>query len=95
MQGWQSGKISKLLVHDNGSGSEKYDVRLEEFSSSGMTWCGASKEWTALINNEASKLQFSMLLSAYMSGKEIVIHSDSGKTCPDYARNRVRNVELK
>lgn len=92
--GWQSGKITRLLVHDNGSGTEKYDVRLDENNSGDMVWCTASKEWTALINNEASKLQFSMLLAAYVSGKEVLIHSDDGKVCPDSARNRVRNVEL-
>jgi len=92
--GWQSGKIAKLLVHDNGAGSEKYDVRLEQTGSGSMIWCNTSKEWTALINNEASKMQFSMLLAAYMSGKSVQIDSDGSKDCPDGSRNRVRNVRF-
>lgn len=93
--GWQSGKIAKLLVHDNGGGTEKFDVLLSETGSGGMDWCGNTRGWTAMVSNDAAKLQYSMLLAAYMPKKEVIIHSDGSAVCPDTHRNRVRNVELK
>ncbi len=91
--GWQSGKVERLLVHDNDAGLEKFDVKLTQTSASQMTWCDPIEEWAALLDNEASKAQYSLLLSAMMAGKEIRLHSDSTTNCHG-ERNRIRNVEI-
>ncbi|TRY33408.1 hypothetical protein [Aliiglaciecola sp. M165] len=94
--GWQKGVITKILVHDNGGGVEKIDVRLSNTSVNNMEWCSSSNEWTIILASEASKIQTSLILSAYVSEKEITLHSDVSKNCPaDGNRNRVRNVEVR
>jgi len=90
LAGSQTGIITKLVVHDNGAGSEKFDVKLLGVDTD-MPWCATTKEWTAFLGNEASKMQFSILLTAYTSGKPVTIQSDADKKCPDGGRNRIRN----
>lgn len=89
--GSQQGRVLALVVHDNGSGVEKLDVKLSGVGEN-IPWSSTGKEWTLYFNNEASKAQFAMLQAAYIADLEVQIDSDGTAVCPDGGRNRIRNV---
>ena len=86
----QTGKISSIQVRDDG-----LHWFYIEGSRSLKPTCATHEYWMIKDENSAyGKSQFSMLLSAYMGGKEIVIHGKN--TCSRWGDGEdVGTVQLK
>lgn len=92
-QAVEEGGISKILVHNNPLESD-FSERIVVFLEANMKggFC-AKKNWAIVLNNEAAKSQYAMLLSAYMANSSVKITGNLETDCvADY--ENVRNVEL-
>lgn len=92
-QGVEVGRITKLLVHngpDQSPLSQRVLVHLDGDMSGGFC---PQKNWSVLLDNEATKAQYSLLLASYMAGKQVKIWGNPTEDC-DADYENVRNVEI-
>lgn len=93
-QAIQTGKITKLFVSNDTTGkadSQRVIVRLENDVPNGL--CPKKVFWQMLIENQAEKAQFDLLLASYMNGKQVKIWGNKDKQCI-HKGERIRNVEI-
>lgn len=92
-QALETGKVTKLMVHNDPITSE-FSQRIRVHLSGDITnaFC-PDGNWVINLNNEAAKTQYSMLLSAYMADREVTITGNPSENCIANME-LVRNVEL-
>lgn len=92
-QGQETGKITKLLVHNNPSGdsiSQRVVIFLDGQMNGGF--CNR-KDWSFVLKNDAARAQYSLLLASKMADREVKIVGNLSQDCiADY--ENVRNVEI-
>ncbi len=97
----ESGYISQLLVNNDpdqpDDSASRVLISLDGVATVGK--CNAhvdfvgERSWTIYLNNDSSKAQYSLLLSAYMAGVKVLVTGNSTVQC-DGTREIVRNVEF-
>lgn len=90
---FEAGKINKILIHNNPSEdsiSERVVVYLDATMEGGFC---TKKNWAIVLNNEAAKAQYALLLASYLSGKKVKLSGNLESDCIAEYEN-VRNVEI-
>ena len=89
----ETGMITKLLVHNAGSdpSGQRIIVALDGDLSNGF--CRDQTYWSLLIDTEASKAQYALLLANYLAGKRVKIWGNPFEDCIAGSEN-IRNVEI-
>lgn len=74
VQFYPSGKVSGVLVHDQGSNAGGPLIKIQGFTAAtACTKDGDGEVYLAIENNEFGKMQFSLAVAAYMAGT--VVHT--------------------
>lgn len=91
----QTGKITRLLVHNNASSTadsaQRVIIQLGSDISNGL--CSDKRYWGMYLKSEVERAQYSMLLASYMAGKTVKIWGNPEERCVN-SNERVRNVEI-
>ena len=90
----ETGKISRMLVHNAPAQSSDMDKRVLIWLDGAMSggFC-SEKNWTIYLNNEAANAQYSLLLAAYMAGKTVKLSGNPSQICAG-SQEVVRNIEF-
>lgn len=73
-QFYPSGKVSGILIHDQGSNAGGPLIKIQGFAAAtACTKDGDGEVYLAIENNEFGKMQFSLAVAAYMAGT--VVHT--------------------
>lgn len=88
--GTQTGEIVHLLVHWNGNQTSKFDVRLSGNADSQPEGCNGGR-FVGLLDTEAAKAQYSMVLAASIASKKVYIQ---GQGYCSGNQEVIRNVSI-
>ena len=90
-QGTEVGYVEKLLVHNSTEGQTVL-VSLDGNKVGGF--CShPNEEWHIALGNDASKTQYSLLLSSYLTGKKVKLWGNGVADCIG-SRENIRNIEI-
>jgi len=87
------GNITHLQVHQNPNGDSYFFVALDS-SIANPACVNASDTWLGDLQNEAHKAQYSTLLAAYLSGKEVYLEGTDGSSNCHHTWHKLRNVYI-
>ncbi|MBF6058939.1 hypothetical protein [Thiomicrorhabdus heinhorstiae] len=91
----EEGKITQLVVHNSQDSSAiSQRVRVSLSGTIQNDFCSTTGDWVINLNNEAAKAQYSLLLTSYMTGKEVKLSGNPSANCIA-GQEVVRNIEFK
>ncbi len=89
-QAQQIGTVDQLVVHWNGSDISKFDISLTGETVDPTSECDTGR-FSGDLTSEAGKAQYSLILSAHVSGQRLHI---TGQGSCGFGNELLRNVVL-